>query len=301
MLGRRATGLDAAHRRVLLDGGDALPYDDLIIATGSRPRTLPGIPGARVLRTLDDARVLRAALVPGARLAIVGGGFIGQEAAATARSLGCEVAIVEATPALLGHVLGPRLGAWFASLHREEGVRVELGAGVADAPPGALVLDDGRRIAADVVLVAVGVTPACEWLTGTALEGPGIAVDARGRTVLPRVYAAGDVTRGCGHWEPAARGGAAAARAILGLPAAPGVPESFWSDQYGVRIQLAGSGRGADTVAIDGDMAARDFTAVLRRGHVPVGALLVGRPAELPIWRRRLASAGTTNHERSAA
>jgi 3-phenylpropionate/trans-cinnamate dioxygenase ferredoxin reductase subunit len=265
LLGRRAAGLDVARRRVRLEDGEELGYDDLIVATGSRPRRLPalaGRPNVHVLRTLADARALRAALVPGARLAIVGAGFIGQEAAATARGSGVEVTLLEAAPVPLAHVLGERLGTWFAALHREEGVRVELSAAVDDALPAR---------------------------AGAPVESLSLA-DGRAH-----IDAAGDVARPfgrgrCEHWEPAARMGAAAARSILGLPAAAAPPESFWSDQYGVRIHLVGEAAGADAIDVDGDLDSRDFTAVLRRRGALVGALLVGRPRDLPTWRRRLAA-----------
>jgi 3-phenylpropionate/trans-cinnamate dioxygenase ferredoxin reductase subunit len=302
LLGRRAAGLDVARRRVRLEDGEELGYDDLIVATGSRPRRLPvlaGRPNVHLLRTLADARALRAALLPGARLAIVGAGFVGQEVAATARRLGVDVTLIEAAPVPLVHVLGERLGGWFAALHREEGVRVELGAGLAEALPGgsfgggtpveSLRLADGREIGVDTVLVGVGVAPETRWLAGSPLAGKGVSVDESARTVVPHVYAAGDVAHGH-HWEPAARMGAAAARSILGLPAAAAPPESFWSDQYGVRIHLVGEAAGADAIEVDGDLGSRDFTAVLRRRGALVGALLVGRPRELPTWRRRLAA-----------
>ncbi len=296
LLGRRAARLEPSVRRVLLEDGEALGYDELIVAAGARARRLPalaGRPNVHVLRTLADTRALRSALAPGVRLAIVGAGFVGQEVAATARGLGAEVTLIEAAEVPLQHVLGARLGGWFADLHREEGVRVEVGAAltaalpaVAGAPVRELELADGRRIDADVVLVAIGVVPETRWLAGTPLAD-GVAVDEGARTVLPHVYAAGDVVRGCEHWEPAARLGVAAARSILGLPAVPAPPASFWSDQYGVRIQLVGEAAGADGVEIDG--SGRDFTAVLRRRGALIGALLVGRPRELPHWRRLLA------------
>lgn len=313
LLGRRAARLDVARRLVRLEHGDELAYDELIVATGSRARRLPGLfgrPNVHTLRTLADARALRAGLLPGARLAIVGAGFIGQEVAATARHLGVGVTLVEAAPVPLAHVLGDRLGRWFADLHREEGVRVELGAAVAEALPAvagapvqSIVLADGRVIATNVVLLGVGVAPETRWLADSPLAGDGVPVDEGARTVVPHVYAAGDVARPigrgrCEHWEPAARMGAAAARSILGLPAAAAPPESFWSDQYGVRIHLVGEAAGADAVEIDGDLAARDFTAVLSRRGALLGALLVGRPRELPNWRRRLAEPST---ERIAA
>jgi NADPH-dependent glutamate synthase beta subunit-like oxidoreductase len=143
-------------------------------------------------------------------------------------------------------------------------------------------------IEADVVLIAVGVVPETRWLAGSPLDGDGLGVDEGARTFIPRVYAAGDVVRGCEHWEPAARLGTAAARSILGLPVAHAPAGSFWSDQYGTRIQLVGEAAGADAVELDGLPDARDFTAVLRRRGALIGALLVGRPRELPHWRRQL-------------
>ncbi len=306
LLGRRAAGLDLAGRRVVTDDG-ALSYDSLIVATGAHPRRLPGLagrPNVFELRSVADAVALRSVLVPGARLAIVGAGFVGQEVAATARGLGVDVTLIEAADVPLAHVLGPRLGGWFAELHRAEGVRVELGAGVetalpavAGAPVRSLVLADGRSLEVDAVLVAIGVVPETRWLAGTPLAG-GVVVDAGARTVVPHVLAAGDVVRGCEHWEPAARLGAAAARSILGLPVAPAPPESFWSDQYGLRIHLVGSAVGADAIEFDG--AGRSFAAALYRRGALVGALLVDRPRELPVWRRRLADA-LSQPERNAA
>ena len=166
--------------------------------------------------------------------------------------------------------------------------------GPAGAPVERLVLSDGRIVDADVVLVGVGVAPETRWLAGSPLAD-GVAVDDSARTIVPHVYAAGDVTGGQ-HWELAARLGAAAARSILGLPAVPAPPANVWSDQYGVRIHLVG--RPGPEVEIDGRPEARDFTAVLRHRGVAVGALLVGRPRELPRWRRQLAQ---IHEERTAA
>jgi NADPH-dependent 2,4-dienoyl-CoA reductase/sulfur reductase-like enzyme len=268
------------------------------------------------------------------RLAIVGAGFVGLEVAATARALGVDVTLIEAAPVPLAGVLGPALGGWFAQLHRTEGVRLLAGAGVSFALPGVagaavsavqpagaavsaalpavarvsaavagapvreLVLADGRVVVVDVVLSAVGVVPDTRWLAGSPLAGDRVAVDGSGRTAVPGVWGAGDVIGGQ-HWEPAARSGAAAARSILGLPAAAAPPASFWSDQYGIRIQLVGSAAGADDVSFDGSVEERSFTAVLRRRGALAGALLVGRPHELPTWRRRLAEA--LEPERNAA
>jgi len=284
-LGRPAIALRPRERALVLERGATLNYDQLLVATGSRPRRLAALAGNRdvhVLRSLDDALRLRGALMPGARLAVVGAGFVGQEVAATARRLGVEVTLIEAAPLPLVHVLGARLARWLAGMHRDEGVRVLLDARVERRRGQALELDDGRRVPADAVLVAVGVEPATKWLPKGWLEAPA-------------VHAAGDATGGQ-HWDAAARQGVAAAHRMLGVaPAAP-PPPSFWSDQYGVRLQLVGDTTGHDAFAVDGDPAARDFHAVFHRAGRPVAGLAVNRPHELPRLRRLL-----SDQERQAA
>lgn len=319
LLGERATGLFPGERRVALASGASLRYERLLVATGAEARSLPGIAGrenAHLLRTYDDAARLRAVLRPGARLVIVGAGFIGLEVAATARSLSVEVTLVEGADAPLAPIVGHDLGRWFADLHRAEGVDVRLGAAVAafEGPANrvdALVLADGERLECDAVLVAIGTRTATRWAAGAGLPPDGIPTDAAGRTIVPHVFAAGDVARPfdralgaharCEHWEAASRQGAAAASAMLGLEP-PGTPEpSFWSDQYGVRIQHMGRRAGADAVVIDGDPAARDFAATWTTRGRPVAGLLVGRPSALPDLRRRLAAPTAPTQERAAA
>lgn len=306
-------GLDAVERVVVLESGRRVRFGRLLIATGSVPRRLPGTAGfenVHALRTLADARRLRAALGAGSRVVIVGAGFIGQEIASTARRLGAEVTIVEAAPAPLAAVLGTELGSWFARLHREEGIDVRLSAQIARLHgrrrATAVELDNGDRIPCDALIVGIGTTPATAWAAGSGLDDRGIPVDAAGATAIPGVYAAGDASRRFDahigahirseHWEGAARQGAAAARAMLGLANMPAPPPSFWSDQHGIRIQYLGHAHGADTMAIDGDPPARDFTATFVRHGRPIGALVVGRPHALPELRRRL-----TRPERTAA
>jgi NADPH-dependent 2,4-dienoyl-CoA reductase/sulfur reductase-like enzyme len=255
-----------------------------------------------LLRTLDDALALREGLHRHARLAVVGGGFIGLEAAATARRLGAHVTLLEALDAPLAAVLGSQLGRWFAQLHAAEGVEVLLGVravGTLGTPRvHMLELADGRWVECDHVLVGVGVEPATEWLAGTGLDASGVRVDPQGRTPAPGVYAAGDAALvydpalarhvRTDHWEAAARQGAAAARAMLALEPARTPLPSFWSDQYGVRVQFVGRAEDANRVAIEGDPAARDFQALFTKDDVPVAALLVGRPRALAQARRQV-------------
>jgi 3-phenylpropionate/trans-cinnamate dioxygenase ferredoxin reductase component len=161
---------------------------------------------------------------------------------------------------------------------------------------GALRLDDGARVECDHVVVGIGVTPDLAWLQRSGLDPAGAAIDGRGRTAAPGVFAAGDAAAVFdpharrhvpgGHWESAARQGAQAAKAMLGLQPAPIQPHSFWSDQYGTRIQQVGHSRLADRISIEGDPAARDFMALYTRADRPVAALLVGRPHALPEVRR---------------
>jgi NADPH-dependent 2,4-dienoyl-CoA reductase/sulfur reductase-like enzyme len=306
LVGRRAARLDVDRRRLELEGGEQIPFDQLLVATGSEALKLPGTDGfsnVHVLRTLADARSLAAVLGPGARLAVIGAGFIGQEAAATARGLGAEVTVIESAEAPLEAVLGADLGRWFARLHLEEGAKVLLSAKIerfdGNGRVEEIALADGTSVACDAVLMGIGVRPSVGWLAGSRLEpNGGIPVDAAGRSREPGIFAAGDAAltldpstgqhvRG-EHWEGAAHQGAAAARGMLGLEPRPTPPASFWSDQYGLRINYVGRAGRADTVSIDGDPTTRDFAAVFtRRGH-PTAALLVGRPHALADMRRRI-------------
>jgi 3-phenylpropionate/trans-cinnamate dioxygenase ferredoxin reductase component len=289
-LGAAARKLDPARRRVTLDDGERLGYDALLIATGARARTLPGVPRAQLLRTRFDGERLREALEGGGPLAVVGAGLIGLEAAAAARALGVEVTVVEAAPRPLAGVLGPRAGAWLTALHRAEGVVLRTGVTVGRDLGGALELSDGTRIEAEHVLAGVGVAPAAGWLAGSGLGLGAVAVDESGRTALPGVYAAGDVT-GAGHWEAASRGGAGVARALLGRSALPPAPAFFWSDQHGLRLQCVGDPRGAREILAHGDLASGLFELdYLHEGRVRA-VLLAGRPpSALRAARARLAT-----------
>ena len=287
-LGAAAARLHPGARTVELAGGERLPYDRLLIATGASPVMLPmlaGFANVQALRTRADARRLRSALRAGAAVTVVGGGLTGLEVASSARRLGAPVTVVEAAPLPLAGLLGREVGLRLAAWHREDGADLRLGAAVAAAGGGdrveELVLANGARVATDHVVVAVGVRPAAEWLDGSGLELRGI------RTALPGVFAAGDVTGG-GHWEAAARQGAGVARALLGLPPAPPAPASFWTDQLGLRLQCVGEPAGA-RAAIAGEADGRGFEAVYRRDGRVSAVLLAGRSAaDLRAARRLL-------------
>jgi NADPH-dependent 2,4-dienoyl-CoA reductase/sulfur reductase-like enzyme len=290
---------------VELDSGAELRYEKLLIATGSAARRLPFLEGyenVHALRTLADARLLRQELVPGARLAIVGAGFIGQEVAATARRLGVEVTMIEALETPLAPILGEEVGGWFADLHLSEGVRVMTGAMLEGARGNGrveeLTLAGGEAVACDAVVVGVGTSPATAWLRGSGLDESGVRTDTSGRARLPSVFAAGDASvpfdprfgahARTEHWDAAAWQGAAAALAMLGeYPGTPPLP-SFWSDQYGLRIQCVGHAHHADAVLVEGDPGERDFEAVFTRSGVPVAGLAVGRPRAIPALKKRI-------------
>jgi 3-phenylpropionate/trans-cinnamate dioxygenase ferredoxin reductase component len=273
-LGTVATGLDLVRREVVLAPHDGpLAYDKLLIATGSRPRQWPGEPidldGVHMLRDIDDALALRAALDERPRLAVVGAGFIGCEVAATARKRGLDVTLIDIADHPMT-ALGAAVGARCAEMHRAHGVELRLGAGV-DAFEGdgrieAVRLADGTRIEADVAVVALGAIPNTDWLAGSGLElQPGVVCDA---TLAARdaqdVFCAGDVAAWphpmadgglirIEHWTNAAEQGAAAARNLLAAPADrkpyAAVPY-FWSDQYDVKIQSVGLPARADRVTV---------------------------------------------------
>jgi NADPH-dependent 2,4-dienoyl-CoA reductase/sulfur reductase-like enzyme len=321
-LGTRAAGLDLDGREVVLADGSRIAYDGLVIATGARPRELPGtegLAGVHTLRTLDDCLAVRSDLTAGAaRVVVVGAGFIGSEVAATCRRQGCDVTILEALPVPLGRALGDEMGAVMGELHRDHGVDLRLGAGVAGFEGTDRVeqvrLADGTAVDADLVVVGIGVTPNTAWLesSGVALDD-GVVCDAT-TLVAPGVVAAGDVARWPSHrfgelmrvehWDNAITMGEHAARRLLaerGLasqdppePAAYDPVPWFWSDQYDRKIQLAGRSSGAHEVTVvAGSVAERRFVALYRRGARIVGVLAMNRPRPLMTYRRLIERGAT--------
>jgi 3-phenylpropionate/trans-cinnamate dioxygenase ferredoxin reductase subunit len=284
--GMRADAVDTVSRTVALSDGSRVPYHDLVIATGVRPRRLPGtdgVGGVHVLRTLEDALRLRSELVGRPRLVIVGAGFLGAEVAAVARAAGATVTLVSDVDAPLSDVLGDELGQLLVGVHVEHGVRVHTGVkviGIAteDGRATGVQLADGTTLGADLVLVSIGSMPNTEWLAGSGIPiDNGVLCDQYCRAA-PAVWAAGDVASwyhvGIGerirveHRTNAAEQGMAVARNILaGSSPTAFVPVPYiWSDQYDLKIQIYGLPRGADSFTVtDGSLDERRLVAVYGR------------------------------------
>lgn len=312
----RAVGLDPSRRRVRLEGGDEVPYDGLVVATGASPRRLAGLEGERVsvLRTLADARRLRAALEDvgrrGGRLVVVGGGFIGVEVATAARSHGVLVTLVEAVGRPLERVLGGRLGEAVGRAAEAAGVEVRSGEAVVgierDRPsePLRLRLRSEGVLEADWVLVAAGVVPETAWLGESFLQiDNGVVTDDRLRAG-DRVVACGDLTRyfdrrlgrhvRIEHWTNAVEQGRAAARALLlGDAAEPFVPTPYvWSDHFGGRLQIVGWPEPDHRVeVVEGRLDEPRYVVHFLAGGRLRGVVCANWPARLGRYRRLLADA----------
>ncbi len=334
MLSTHAVGLDTDARTIAVApaaGGSAetVPFDGLVIATGAAARSLPGTEGVRgvhTLRTLDDAAAIREGLVAGARVAVVGGGFIGAETAASARARGCEVTVIEAARAPLVRGLGAEMGTRVGALHGHNGVELRLGVGV-DGVLGtdrveAVAMADGSRIPADLVVVGIGVVPNTAWLDGSGLQiDNGVVCDETLCCGPPGIYAVGDVARAPNgwlgplegsapvrveHWTAAVEHGMAVGRNLV----APAEAQPYnsvpfvWSDQYDARIQIAGHPDADDDVEVLVG-SGRSFLAGYRRnGRLSaVMALDAIRPfvrfrrllASHPSWDEALELAATLN------
>ena len=295
--GVHVAAIDRAARLLRLADGGTLPYRGLVLATGSLPRrlNLPGAdaPNVHVLRSRDDASALAASMAQAAAaalpLVVIGGGFIGLEAAATARKKGLAVTVLEAQPRLLARALVPALSDWFAALHRERGVDIVFDARVealerddASGPVTAVRLADGTRLPAGVVLVGVGVDADDALARAAGLEcDRGIVVDDCARTADPLITAAGDCTarRGANgallrleSVNNATEQGKSAAAALLGQPRPFAGTPWFWSDQYDRKLQMAGLSAGADASVLRGSMDSGPFTLFHLHGDRLVAA-----------------------------
>ena len=281
--------LDVGERAVLLEGGEHIDYDALLLAPGAEPKRLavPGadLEGVHVLRTLDDCDALRGVLDRGGRLVVVGAGWIGCEVAASARQRGMEVAVIEPQSVPLERVLGSELGAFYRDVHLDHGVVMRLGTGV-EAIEGAgrverVRASDGTMLEADAVLIGVGVAPRTALAEVVLDVDDGILVDAGLRASVEGVFAAGDVANHdhpllgrlrVEHWANALEQGPAAARAMLGQEVSYDRVPYFFSDQYDVGMEYAGHSRPDDEVVFRGGPATREFIAFwLRDGRVAAG------------------------------
>lgn len=308
-LGQSAHSLDVSGRTVGV-GDESVAFDGLVIATGAAPRRLPTQPdlaGVHTLRTIADSDAIGAWIEGDARLCVIGAGFIGAEVAATARSRGRAVTVLEALPQPMVRGVGPVIGEVLARLHRARGVDLRLGVGVdaiaGDSTVERVHLVDGSVVECDAVLVAIGAVPTTDWLEGSGLTvDNGVVCDAS-LHAAPGIVAAGDVCRWPNeqfdgevmrieHWTNAAEQGTHAARSLLaGDDAAPFVTVPFvWSDQYDVKIQSAGRFSGEDRMEIvSGSVEEDRFVAIFERGGRISGVLGFSQPRRVIQYRRMIA------------
>jgi 3-phenylpropionate/trans-cinnamate dioxygenase ferredoxin reductase component len=303
-LGVRASGVDTARRRVKLESGEEVGYDDLVIATGVAPRRLPfgnDLTGVHVLRRLDDSLALRADLLEGGPLVVIGAGPLGCEVAATATRMGLDVALVDVLALPMVRLVGPEVAERLAELHRSHGVALHLSAGVAGIQGSgervqAVELSDGSRLPAHTVLVAIGCAPVTEWLAGSGIPlADGVVCDERCQAA-EHVYAAGDVAEWFNprfgvrmrveHRMNANEQGSVVAANLLGEGRHYDPIPHFWSDQYDLKLQAHGVLAPGATVAIESHDDERGrFAAVYSDGGIVHGVLGWNIPREIRGYR----------------
>jgi len=291
------TSIDRAGHRVSLAGGESVPYDRLLIATGASPRrpNIPGadLDGARYLRTVGDSERLKAALRGGGQVVTIGAGWIGLETAAAAREYGCDVTVVEPESGVLLKSLGPELGKVFEDLHRSHGVTFRFGESVSEVTGSGgavagVVTSSGEELPASTVIIAVGVAPNVGLAADAGLEvDNGIVVDQALRSSDPDIFAAGDVANAFNtvlgrrirveHWGNALAGGPLAARSMMGKDVSYDWVPYFFSDQYDLGMEVAGLPEpGAyDDVVYRGDKDSLEFIAFWLAGRVVVAGMNV--------------------------
>lgn len=279
-LGTRAAAIDVDGQQVVLESGERLDYDQLLLTTGSllRKLRLPGadLQGVHYLRRLSDADRLRDAITAAHRVVVVGAGFIGCEVAASARQLGKEVALVDVAPLPIEHALGREIGEFYRQVHADHGVDLHLGVGVSAFRGASTVegveLSDGQVLAADVVVIGVGVQPRVELARSAGITvDNGIATDEHLATNVPGIFAAGDVANarhpvlGTGlrleHWSAALEQGPVAARNMLGMEVVYDRVPFFFTDQYDVWMEYTGYAADGAELVIRGDLVAGEFIA----------------------------------------
>jgi 3-phenylpropionate/trans-cinnamate dioxygenase ferredoxin reductase subunit len=309
-LGTEVLGIEASAREVVLADGGRISYDAALLATGGRPRVLPGVDGAHVLRTAADSVAIRDRLGPDRSLLIVGAGFIGCELAASARSVGTTVTVVEVLPRPLARALPPPLSDLLVAVHRDHGVDIRAGFAIESLSgqdgDGRARAADGTEVTGETVVVAIGIFPETALAERSGLTvNNGIVVDDRCRTSAPGVYAAGDVANHPNpllgqrlrveHWQNAQHQAAVAARNMLGADEAFAEIPWVWSDQYDRHIEMAGLPRPDDEVLFRGDPDAPDVLAFCVRDGRLAAAVGVNCPKEITHARRIIADGGAVD------
>jgi NADPH-dependent 2,4-dienoyl-CoA reductase/sulfur reductase-like enzyme len=308
-LGTAVVKLDIGQQAVALSDGTSVGFDGLVIATGTRVRSLPGAapdPRIHYLRTQQDADRLRPLLVPGVRLVVIGAGFIGAEVASTARTLGAQVTVVEAMPIPLSRQLGDQMGPAIGALHEANGTALLCGVSVASLDESGVLLSTGEHLPADVIVVGIGVQPNTEWLTDNGMdlangvlcdESLQVSIDGKAAS---GVVAVGDVARWTNprypyvgavrveHWTSAVETADHAAATLLGNPQPFAPVPYFWSDQYGKKIQFLGRTEEFDEVQVVAGRVDDKFLALYRRGDRLVAALGVSQIKAVMGYRQRL-------------
>ena len=308
-IGRCATRLDVAKRRLELDDGRTLDYHRVLLAMGSRVRRLnvPGatLPGVHYLRTIADVDGFAAALVPGARIVLVGAGFIGLEVAAVAAQRGCKVTVLEAERHVLARAVSPVVADFYAAVHRAAGVDLRLGVTAAAFEGGdrvsAVSTTGGESFPCDVAIVGIGVLPNVELAAtaGLAVHN-GIVVDEHARTADHNVLAAGDCTN---HPLPpdgrrvrlesvpnAIHQARVAAATLLGQASPYSEVPWFWSDQYDLKLQIVGLSTGYDEVVVRGDPGTRSFAAFYLAGGALIAVDAINKPREFLAGKKLVAT-----------
>lgn len=317
-LNERVERIDRSARSLATSTGSTLDYTMLLLATGSRARklTVPGadLAGIHYLRTIADVDGIKADMALGKRLVVVGGGYIGLEAAAVAVKAGLSVTVLEAAPRILARVSGPPTSAFFTEEHRSQGMDIRCNAmvqGFEGTDRVSAVNTNEGSVAADLVIAGVGIEPVCELAAAAGLPcDNGIIVDDHACTADPFIYAAGD----CTNHPNALLGGRlrlesvqnavdqarVAAANMCGKPASYSELPWFWSNQYDLRLQIAGLSHGHDTVVMRGDPAARNFSAMYLKGGRLIAADTVGAPRDHLAFRKLIIAGGAFDAQKFA-
>lgn len=308
-LGVRVTAIDRAAHTVTLSDGETLGYDKLVLTMGGRARqlTMPGaeLPNVFYVRTIADIERMKEQFNPGSRLVIIGGGYIGLEAASVGIKKELDVTVVEAMPRLLSRVTGPELSGYYADVHRRHGVDIKFGSGVkaleGEHRVEAVVLEDGTRLPADLVIVGVGLIPNTELAEQAGLEvDNGVVVDLYCQTSDPDILAAGDCTNGENAFlgrrlrlesvPNASEQGRIAAANICGKKVPMEAVPWFWSDQYSLKLQMVGLSQGYEQFVLRGSMENDSFSAFYLKDGVVIAVDTVNRPQDFMLGKKLVGS-----------